>query len=335
MIVRLIWRKERNPHLDPSITCHMTNFQHFENTSMKILRKGSFNIPNFNWCSNLICREKWWISMHVCQLPWTKSLHHKKNQYLLHLISGLLDQFSHAKMYTKIDLRGTYNLVRNQEGDEWKMPFQTCYNHFEYVVMAFGLTNAPSVFQHMMNDVFHEYLDYFVVGYIDDIFIFSKNMVDHEHHVHLALEKFKKLVFYAKLEKCGFHQLEVEFLGYIIFGDDSLIDPHKVQTIVDWATPISVRDVQCFLGFVNFYQWFIAHYSMIMIPLTRLTWKDQPFSWGVETKNVFQFLKASFTTISFFLPMQTLPNLLFLRRIPLILHYSSYFHKLEKIIFFI
>jgi hypothetical protein len=96
--------------------------------------------------------------------------------------------------------------------------FRNRYDHFEYVVMPFGLTNAPILFQHMMNDVFHEYLDDFVVYYIDDISIFSKNMVDHERHVHLVLEKLQEVCFYAKLEKCGFHQSEVEFLGYIISG---------------------------------------------------------------------------------------------------------------------
>ncbi len=101
-----------------------------------------------------------------------------KNRYPLFLILGLLNQFYHAKVYTKIDLCGSYNLVHIQEGDEWKTTFKIHYNHFEYVVMAFGVTNAPGVFQHMMNDVFREYLDDFVVCYINDIFIFSKNMVD-------------------------------------------------------------------------------------------------------------------------------------------------------------
>ncbi len=109
------------------------------------------------------------------------------------LISKLLDQISHAKIYTKIDLRGTYNLVCIQEGDEWKTTFKICYGHFEYVVMPFGFTNAPTIFQHIMNDAFHEYLDDFVVCYIDDIFIFSKNMAYHERHVRFVLEFFWKV----------------------------------------------------------------------------------------------------------------------------------------------
>jgi hypothetical protein len=155
--------------------------------------------------------------------------------------------------------------------------FKIRYSHFEYVMMPFGLTNAPTVFQHMMNDVFCEYLDDFVVYYINDILIFSKNMVNHEHHVPLILEKLREVRIYAKLEKCGFHQSEVEFLGYIISRDGICMDLHKVQTIMDWATPTSIRNVQYFSKFANFYQRFIAHYFMIVTPLTCLTRKDRPF----------------------------------------------------------
>jgi hypothetical protein len=131
-------------------------------------------------------------------------------------------------VYTEIDLCGAYNLVHIQEGDEWKKMFNTRYGHFKYVMMPFGFTNAPIVFRHMMSDVFHEYLNDFVVYYIDDIFIFSKNMTGHEHHVRLVLKKLSQVGIYAKLEKCGFHQFEVEFLGYIIFGNGIPIDPRKV-----------------------------------------------------------------------------------------------------------
>ncbi len=184
----------------------------------------------------------------------------KKNCYFLPLISRLLNQLNHAKVYTNIDLCGAHNLVSIWEGDEWKMTFRIHYGHFQYVVMLFGSTNALIVFQHMMNDVFHEYLDNFVVCYSDGILIFSNNMANHERHVHLVLEKLQKVGFYAKLEKCGFHQLEVKFLGYIIYGSGVCMDFHKVQTIVDWATLASIRDVQYFLGFLNFY--FAIHYTL-------------------------------------------------------------------------
>jgi hypothetical protein len=150
-----------------------------------------------------------------------------------------LDQFGHAKIYTKIDLRGAYNVVHIQKGDEWKTTFIIRYNHFEYVVMPFGFTNALVVFQHIMNDIFREYLDDFVVCYINNILNFQK-MVDYEHHVHLVLENFQKVGLYAKLEKYKFHQSEVEFLGYIISRDGIHMDLCKLQTIVDQVTSIFV-----------------------------------------------------------------------------------------------
>jgi hypothetical protein len=151
-----------------------------------------------------------------------------KNWYPLPLILGLLDQVNCAKMYTKIDLRKAYNLVCIRKGDEWKMTFKTHYGHFKYDVMHFGLTNAPIIFPHLMNVVFREYLDDFVVYYINDILIFSKNMADHEHHVHFVLEKFQEVELYVKLEKCEFHESKVEFLGYIISRDGICMDLCKV-----------------------------------------------------------------------------------------------------------
>jgi hypothetical protein len=116
----------------------------------------------------------------------------KKNCYPLLLISRLLEQLGSAKILTKIDLRSAYNFVRVKKRDEWKTIFRTRYGHFEYSYMLFGLTNAPAVFQHMMKDIFWEYLDHFVVIYLDDIIIYFKNEKEHEHHVRLILEKLHK-----------------------------------------------------------------------------------------------------------------------------------------------
>jgi hypothetical protein len=219
----------------------------------------------------------------------------KKNRYPLPLISGLLEQLGRAKIFTKIDLRGAYNLVRIKEGDEWKTAFRTRYGHFEYNVMPFGLTNAPAVFQHMMNDIFREHLDDFVVIYLDDILIFSKNKEEHEGHVRLVLEKLRERGLYAKLEKCLFHQTEMEFLGFIATTNGLKMDPKKVEAIVSWEVPKTVRDVQCFLGFANFYRIFIKNYSQVAAPLTRLTCKDK-LEWEPQAEKAFQDLKTAFTT---------------------------------------
>jgi hypothetical protein len=141
--------------------------------------------------------------------------------------------------------------------------------------MPFGLTNVLVVFQHVINDIFREYLDHFVVIYLDDILIYSKNEEEYEHHIRLIFEKLQEQGLYAKQEKCLFHQSMVEFLGYIVSGNGISMDGKKIQTIVDWIAPSSVHDVQCFLGFATFYRIFIKDYSKIAAPLTRLTWMDK------------------------------------------------------------
>ncbi len=220
----------------------------------------------------------------------------KKNQYPLPLISSLLIRLCTGKIFTKLDLRGAYNLLRIRPGDEWKTAFCTRYSHFEYMVMPFGLTNAPAVFQHLMNDIFREYMDEFVVVYIDDILIFSKNQDGHDKHVRLVLVMLREHGLYAKLEKCEFDKSSVAFLSYVISPDGIFMDKSKVETIQCWATPSSVKDVQCFLGFANFYLRFIKGYSKITTPLTTLTCKDKPFSWNPTAQAAFDILKMAFTS---------------------------------------
>jgi hypothetical protein len=159
--------------------------------------------------------------------------------------------------------------------------------------MPFGLTNALAVFQHMMNDVFQEFLDQFVIIYIDDILIFSKNEEEHKEHVRLVLQKLREMGEYAKLEKCMFYQLQVEFLGYIISGNGISMDPHKVATILDWKIPKTIRDIQCFIGFSNFYRIFIRNFSNITAPLTELIKKDK-LQWTHTVQEAFTTLKNAF-----------------------------------------
>jgi hypothetical protein len=219
-----------------------------------------------------------------------------RNRYALPLISSLLERIGGAKHFTKIDLRGAYNLVRIRPGDEWKTAFRTRYGHFEYTVMPFGLTNAPAVFQHMANDVFRDFLDIFLIIYLDDLLIYSKTQEEHNIHVRKVLERLRKYGLYAKLEKCSFDSEQVEFLGYTISSKGIFMDPAKVKTILEWQPPRSVRDVQCFLGFANFYRKFIWNYSKIVLPLTQLTKKDQAFIWTNEADTAFTQLKKAFTS---------------------------------------
>ena len=217
-----------------------------------------------------------------------------RNRYPLPLIPELLDRLRTGRVFSKIDLRGAYNLVRIKPGDEWKTAFRTRYGHFEYKVMPFGLTNAPAVFQHMMNHIFREYLDHFVVIYLDDILVFSSSMEEHTRHVRLILTKLREHGLYAKSEKCEFDRTSVEFLGYVISPPGITMDPRKVATIHDWPIPTRLKEVQSFLGFANFYRRFIDRFSTIVQPLISLTRKDVPFVWTAATQHAFDALKQAF-----------------------------------------
>lgn len=219
-----------------------------------------------------------------------------KNRCPLPLITETLDQLREASTFTKLDLKGAYNLVRIAEGDEWKTAFRTRYGHFEYLVMPFGLTNAPATFQAFLNDVLREHLDNFVVIYLDDILIYSRDARDHVQHVRMVLSKLQAADLQVNLDKCVFHASEVEFLGYVISHNGIRMDSSKVQAVLEWPTPASVRDIQVFLGFANFYRRFIQNFSKVVAPITRLLKKDVPFVWDDAAQKAFDSLRTAFTT---------------------------------------
>ena len=214
-----------------------------------------------------------------------------KNRYPLPLVSELQDRVRKAKWFSAIDLVGAYNLIRIKEGDEWKTAFRTRYGHFEYLVMPFGLTNAPATFQTMINHVLKEYLDQFVITYLDDILVYSETLEEHRIHVHKVLEKLEKANLLVSPEKSEFHKQEVDFLGFTITPGQIRMQKAKVQAVRDWPTPDNVKQVRGFLGFTNFYRRFIKNYGDLARPLTDLTKKGIPFKWNDKAKEAFQSLK--------------------------------------------
>ncbi|KAL0148816.1 hypothetical protein M9458_055825, partial [Cirrhinus mrigala] len=207
--------------------------------------------------------------------------------YPLPLVPAALEELRGAQVFTKLDLRSAYNLVRIRAGDEWKTAFITPNGHYEYQVMAYGLSISPSVFQTFMNEVFREFLHRFVVVYIDDILIYSRNQAEHRQHVQQVLQKLREHSLYLKLEKCEFHQPSVQFLGYNISAEGVQMDQGKVSAILNWPPPNSIKELQCFLGFANFYRRFIKGYSSITAPLTSLLRAPH---------KAFQRLKSIFST---------------------------------------
>jgi transposase InsO family protein len=224
------------------------------------------------------------------------NLRTKKNKYPLPPINFLLERLAGAKVFTKIDLRGAYHLLRIAAGHEWKTTFRCRYGSFEFLVMPFGLTNAPSAFQNLINDVLREHLDDFVIAYLDDILIYSSDSKVHETHVRLVLELLRKNNLYGKASKCVFQADQVEFLGYVVGRNGIDMDKAKIQTIIDWPPPRNVKAVQSFLGFANFYRRFIRNYSKLVAPMTALTKKDIHFHWTNSCQGAFEALKEKFTT---------------------------------------
>ena len=219
-----------------------------------------------------------------------------KNRYPLPLIGDLLDQLRAAVVFSKIDLRGAYNLLRIAAGEEWKTAFRTCFGLFEYRVMPFGLTNAPASFQHLMNHIFRDVLDIYVIVYLDDILIFSRNMDKHREHVREVLRRLRKFELFAKHDKCQFHTDQVEFLGYIIDSKGVSMDPGKVKAVATWPEPKSVKETQSFLGFANFYRRCIGGFAKIAKLLHELTKKDSTFRWTESQQTAFDSLKTKMST---------------------------------------
>jgi hypothetical protein len=219
----------------------------------------------------------------------------RKNRYPLPLISNLIDRLQSAKIYTKFDLRAGFNNIRIAPGDEWKTAFRTRYGAFEYLVMPFGLTNAPATLQLFMNDIFLDMMDIFVLVYLDDILIFSGDLASHRLHVRQVLNRLRKYELHVKPEKSIFHTNTIEFLGFIVSPSGIAMDPAKTDAISRWPVPKTLKDVQSFLGFANFYRRFISTFSDIVLPLTRLLRKDTPFSWDAPQHQAFVALKSMFS----------------------------------------
>ncbi|CAJ0954135.1 unnamed protein product [Ranitomeya imitator] len=220
-----------------------------------------------------------------------------KFQYPLPLLSDLFARIKGASWFTKIDLRGAYNLVRIRRGDEWKTAFNTPEGHFEYLVMPFGLANAPSVFQSFMHDIFREYLDKFLIVYLDDILIFSDDWESHVKQVRTVFQVLRANSLFVKGSKCLFGVQKVSFLGFIFSPSTIEMDPVKVQAIHDWTQPTSLKSLQKFLGFANFYRRFTCNFSSIAKPLTDLTKKGADLvNWSSAAVEAFQELKRRFSS---------------------------------------
>ncbi len=214
-----------------------------------------------------------------------------KNKYPLPLVEELLNRLSGAKYFTKLDLQSGYHQIRMKEEDVHKTAFRTRYGSFEFLVLPFGLTNAPSTFMHMMHDIIKPYLDKFCISFLDDILIYSSSLEEHMQHVRLVLNKLREHELYVKLSKCSMFQSSIEFLGYNVGQEGLSMVNEKVQAIAEWPTPTSVKHVRSFLGLAGFYRQFIKMFSDITAPLSELLKKENAFNWEPKHQSAFDSIK--------------------------------------------
>jgi hypothetical protein len=183
--------------------------------------------------------------------------------------------------------------VRIAEGDDPKMTYVTRYGSFEFMVMHLGLTNAPATFCNLMNNVFHEYIDKFVVVYLNDIVVYSESFDDYLYHLRLILSQLRENSLFVKSEKCDFARKDILFLGHMISLGKILMDQGKVKAIHDWPTPMTVSELRYFLGLANYYRKFIAAYAKKAAPLTDLLKKEASWCWSDQCQAAFEKLKLA------------------------------------------
>jgi hypothetical protein len=201
-------------------------------------------------------------------------------------LDDMLDQLSGAKVFTKLDLRNDYHQIRIRLGDEWKTAFKTKEGLYEWLVMPFGLSNAPSTFMHLMNQVLRPFLSQFVVVYFDDILIYSKDEDTHFEHVRKVLEVLKQNELYVNLKKCIFVHKKLLFLGFVIISEGIHVDDSKVTAIKEWPTPKTITEVRSFHGLATFYRRFVKNFSTIMAPITKCLKKGK-FQWNEAAETSF------------------------------------------------
>jgi len=218
-----------------------------------------------------------------------------RNSYPIPRLADLIESFQGATIFTRLDLRSAYNLVRVKQGHEYLTAFRTPVGHLEYLVRLFGLRNAPSVFQRFIQDVLSDCIGSYIQFYLDDIIIYSTSLNIHINHARTVLKLLIENGLFVKLEKCDFHVKETHFLGFVVSTEGLTMDKNKLKSILDWSAPKNLKELQSFLGFCNFYRKFIKNFSTIIEPLRTLLKKNTEFMWDIREDNAFNELKNAFT----------------------------------------
>ena len=227
-----------------------------------------------------------------------------KDQFPLPRIDSLLERLGQAKVFTKLDLASGYHQIAMEETSIQKTAFRTNLGQFEFLVMPFGLCNAPASFQRLMNKVFADNIGTFIAVYLDDILVFSRNIEEHWQHLRWALEKLREAKLYGRLHKCEFLKDQVDYLGFEVSPGGIKASPAKIRAVIEWPRPKSVHDVRSFLGLASYYRRFVRGFSEMARPLTELTRAGAEWKWSTSQHEAFNRLKLALTTA----PVLKLPD---------------------------
>ena len=227
-----------------------------------------------------------------------------RNSVAMPRADDLMDQMPGKKVFSSLDMVSVFHQVRIKPGDEHKTGFNTRLGHYEFLVTPFGMINSPATLQTLLNDIFREYIDDFIVIYLDDMLIFSDNEADHAKHLALVAAVLRKHDLRLSLKKCHFYQSEVEFLGHVVGQNGISMDPRKVEAVQEWPVPQTVTHIKQFLGLASYYRKFIDKFSFISTVLSNLTKKDAVWEWGPTQQAAFEGLKRAMTQA----PVLALPD---------------------------
>ena len=219
-------------------------------------------------------------------------------------LDDMLDELHGLCIFSKIDLKSGYHQIKMKEGNEWKFAFKIKYGLYEWLVILFGLTNAPNTFMRLMNHVLRAFIGKFVVVYFDDILVYSKDLNEHTKHLRYVFDVLKCEKLYANFKKCNFCMEKVVFLGYVVSTIGIEVDEEKVKAIKEWPTPKSITEVRNFHDLASFYQRFVKDFSTLAAPLTKVIKKNVRFYWGADQENTFATIKEKLCSA----PVLTLPD---------------------------
>ena len=267
-----------------------------ESQVAELLRKGFIRKSISEWGAPVVFATKADGSLRLCVDYRELNKLTRRNRYPLPRIDDLFDQLGGARIFSQLDLATGFHQLRVAEDSIPKTAFRTPDGSFEWMVMPFGLTNAPAYFVDLMSRVFRSQLNRFVVVFVDDILVYSRDEEEHKLHLREVLGILRQHELKAKFSKCHFWRREVRFLGHVVSEHGISVDPSKIAAIQDWRVPTTVTEVRSFLGLAGYYRKFIRDFSKIATPLTQLTKKNRPFIWDVHCEQAFAKLKELLTS---------------------------------------